>query len=127
MGHAPDFMKGKLMANRSRTVNFHMYFSEEEFELLQRKVELSGLHSKADFIRSLVIHGAVFSLDFRELHQTNWLFSNMANNLNQIAHQANSCGMTTNSDLQEAKRIMDEVWGEQKKFHIALNKTLDRL
>ena len=59
------------MANRERTANFHMYFSEEEFELLQRKVELSESNSMSEFIRRLVVYGAVFSIDFRELHETN--------------------------------------------------------
>ena len=114
------------MAKRERTVNFHMYFSEEEFDLVQRKVELSGSNSMSEYIRKLVIYGAVFSIDFRELHQSNWLLSNLTNNLNQIAHQANSCGMTTNSDLQEARKIIEEVWVEQKKYLHVLTNSLER-
>ena len=114
------------MANRERTVNFHMYFSEEEFELLQKKVELSESNSMSEFIRRLVVYGAVFSIDFRELHETNRLLSNLTNNMNQIAHQANSCGNASNKDLLEAKRIMDDVWVEQKRYLQILTDFLPR-
>ncbi len=122
----PILKKGRIMANRERTVNFHMYFSEEEFELLQRKVELSESNSMSEFIRRLVVYGAVFSIDFRELHETNRLLSNLTNNMNQIAHQANSCGNASNKDLLEAKRIMDDVWIEQKRYLQILTDYLPR-
>ena len=125
-GPAPEFTKGRLMANRSRKINFHMYFSEEEFDLLQRKVELSECNSMSDYMRKLVIYGAVFSIDFRELHQTNWLLSNLTNNLNQIAHQANSCGNVSNKDLQEAKKIMEAVWEEQKNYLQILTNSIQK-
>ena len=114
------------MANRERTVNFHMYFSEEEFDLLQRKVELSGYNSMSQFIRHLVIVGDIFQIDFRELHETNWLLSNLANNLNQIAYRANSSGNVSNEDLKEAKIIMDKVMEEQKKYLQVLTRSLPK-
>ena len=102
------------MANRTRNYRFDFYLSKEEYELLKKKTENAGLHSMADYIRQMIIFGITYTVDFKELHKYNWLLSNLTNNLNQIAHQANSTGMATNSDLREAKRIMEEVWQSQK-------------
>ena len=114
------------MANRERNVGFHMFFSEKEYDLFQRKVELSRLPSKSEYIRQLIIYGTVFYIDFRELHETNRLLSNLTNNLNQIAHQANSCGNASNEDLKEAKKIIEDVWVEQKKYLQVLTKSIQR-
>lgn len=102
------------MVNRTRNINFHLYLSQEEYELLKRKTENAGLHSMADYIRQMIIYGITYTVDFKELHHYNWLLSNLTNNLNQIAHQANASGQTTNSDLKEAKRILEDVWHLQK-------------
>ena len=102
------------MGNRARKKAVFLYLSDEEYDLLKKKTENAGLHSMADYIRQMIIFGITYTVDFKELHHYNWLLSNLTNNLNQIAHQANSSGMTTNSDLREARRIMEEVWQSQK-------------
>ena len=102
------------MGNRARKKAVFLYLSDEEYDLLKKKAENSGLHSMADYIRQMIIYGICYKVDFEELHKYNWLLSNLSNNLNQIAHQANSSGMTNNSDLKEAKRIMEDVWQLQK-------------
>ena len=102
------------MANRTRNYRFDFYLTKEEYELLQKKKELSGLPNMTSYLRQMIIYGICYKVDFEELHKYNWLLSNLSNNLNQIAHQANSSGMTTNSDLKEAKKIMEEVWRLQK-------------
>ena len=102
------------MKNRERKVQFHLYFSEDEYALLKKRTKDSGMTSMADFIRKSVVYGFTYTVDFRELHKYNWLLSNLSNNLNQIAHQANSSGHATNSDLKEALKIMEEVWQSQK-------------
>lgn len=102
------------MKNRSRKISINVYLNEEEFELLKRKVELSNTKSTADYIRQMIINGFTYEVDYSELHRYNYLLSNLTNNLNQIAHQANASGNATNNDLKEAKRIMEEVWQLQK-------------
>ena len=102
------------MANRLRKYRFNFYLSEDEYILLKRKTELSNLPSVSAYIRQMIINGITYDVDYSELHRYNFLLSNLTNNLNQIAHQANSCGNTTNNDLKEAKKIMEEVWQLQK-------------
>ena len=80
------------MKNRERKVQFHLYFSEDEYALLKKRTKDSGMTSMADFIRKSVVYGFTYTVDFRELHKYNWLLSNLSNNLNQIAHHLNGGG-----------------------------------
>ncbi len=102
------------MANRARKYRFNFYLTEDEYDLLKRKKELSNLPSMSAYIRSMIINGITFEVDYSELHRYNYLLSNLTNNLNQIAHQANASGNASNRDLEESKRIMEEVWRLQK-------------
>ena len=102
------------MADRYRKYRFNFYMTEEEYTLLQRKKELSNANSISEYIRQLILNGITYEVDYSELHRYNFLLSNLTNNLNQIAHQANSCENASNSDLKEAKKIMEEVWQLQK-------------
>ena len=102
------------MATRSRKISVNVYLSEDEYDLLKRKTELAGLKSRSEYIRKMIVTGIVYSVDYSEIHHHNWLLSNLTNNLNQIAHQANSSGNASNSDLAEARRILEEVWQLQK-------------
>ena len=102
------------MASQTRKRVLTVYLTDDEYELLVKKSEYAGYKNRSDFIRHLILYGMVYSVDFSEMHHHNWLLSNLANSLNQIAHQANSNGYATSSDLAEAKRIMEEVWQLQK-------------
>lgn len=102
------------MPNRTRKFRFNFYLTEEEYDLLKQKKELSKLPSISAYIRQLIIQGISFEVDYSELHRYNYLLSNLTNNLNQIAHQANACGNATNTDLKEALNIMEEVWQLQR-------------
>ena len=102
------------MKNRERKKQINIYLSEDEFTLLKRKTEMSDSKSVSDYIRHLILIGFTYEVDYSELHRYNFLLSNLTNNLNQIAHQANSSGHADNSDLNEAKRLLEEVWQLQK-------------
>ena len=102
------------MANRSRKIPVTFYLSEDEYDLLVRKTELAGLKSRSEYLRKMILTGIVYSIDYSEIHRNNWLLSNLTNNLNQIAHQANSVGYANSDDLAEAKKILEEVWQLQR-------------
>ena len=102
------------MANRERKNVFTLYLSDQEYALLKAKTEAYGLPSMASYMREMIKNGYTYSVDFRELHRYNFLLSNLTNNLNQIAHQANATGSVSNADLEEARRILEDVWQLQK-------------
>ena len=102
------------MKNRERKVNLHIFLSEDEAELLDKKFKLSRKSSKSAFIRQLIIKGFVFDIDFSEIQRYNYLLSNIANNVNQIAHRCNETRSVYRSDIEELKKEIDKIWQLQK-------------
>ena len=108
------------MASVSRKRVLTVYLDDEEYALLVAKSDFAGMKNRSEFVRHLIKTGVIYSVDFSEMHENNRLLSNLTNNLNQIAHQANSCGYVVKGDLEEAKKILEYVWRLQKSMQSKL-------
>lgn len=102
------------MENRTRKHQVHLDLSDDEWEILNRKCELSHSKSKMEFLRHMIIFGMVYTVDYSELQQYNWYLSNFSNNLNQIARVANETGSISQESINQAVKLMEEVWRLQK-------------
>ena len=104
----------KVRANRTRKNELKIYLSDNEKYILDRKVELSKRKSASDYIRTLILFGFVYDVDYSYLRQYNETLGKISGNLNQIAKRINSTGNVYEEDMAEVKAIMDEVWRMQK-------------
>ena len=100
--------------HRSRKIELKIYMSDNEKYILDRKVELSKRKSVSDYIRTLILFGFVYDVDYSYLRQYNETLGKISGNLNQIAKRINSTGNVYGEDMTEVKAIMDEVWRTQK-------------
>lgn len=108
------------MKNRTRNINLHIFLNEEEAAFLEEKFKGSGLRSKSDFIRHLILDGFVVQIELSDIQRNNFLLSNIANNVNQIAHRINETRSIYQSDIDQLKKEVDEVWQLQKSMLSAL-------
>ena len=104
----------KDRANRTRKNELKIYLSDNEKYILDRKVELSKRKSASDYIRTLILFGFVYDVDYSYLKQYNETLGKISGNLNQIAKRINSTGNVYEEDMAEVKAIMDQVWKTQK-------------
>ena len=104
----------KDKANRTRKNELKIYLSDDEKYILDRKVELSRRKSISDYIRTLILYGFVYDVDYSYLRQYNETLGKISGSLNQIAKRINSTGNVYEEDMKEVKVIMDEVWRTQK-------------
>ena len=102
------------MKNLTRKVNLHVFLSDEEARILEDKFKASGINSKSDFIRRLILEGFVLEVDFSEIQRNNFLLSNIANNVNQVAHRCNETRSVYRSDIEKLKKEIDKIWQLQK-------------
>ncbi len=102
------------MKNRNRKNEFIIYLSNDEKRLLDEKWKLSGLPSKASFIRNLIVYGFVYDIDYSELKQYTAAISKIGNNINQIARKVNTYDIATAEDIEEVKEQMEELWHIQR-------------
>ena len=106
--------RNSMNKKRNRKNAILLYLSDDEKNLLEAKWKLSGLPSKASFIRNLIIYGFVYDIDYSELKQYNTALSQINNNMNQIARKANTYDLATKEDIKKVKEMMDELWHIQR-------------
>lgn len=111
----PKFKKGSIcMANRTRTNRNEFYLNNEEQYILDKKFELSSMKSKSAFLRTLILYGYVYDVDYSFLQNYNVELGRISATLNQIAKRVNTTGNIYEDDIKEVKELMNEVWLTQK-------------
>ncbi len=102
------------MANRKRTNPVQFYLDDDEQYILDEKFRLSGMKSKSAFLRKLILYGYVYDVDYSYLRNYNTELGRISSNLNQITKRVNSTGNIYQEDMDEVKKLMNEVWRTQK-------------
>ena len=102
------------MATSTRTNRNEVYLSDDEQFILNEKFKLSGMKSKADFLRKLILYGYVYEVDYSYLRNYNTELGRISSSLNQIAKRVNSTNHIYKEDIDEVKELMKQVWHTQK-------------
>ena len=95
----------KDRANRTRKNELKIYLSDNEKYILDRKVELSKRKSASDYIRTLILFGFVYDVDYSYLRQYNETLGKISGNLNQIAKRINSTGNVYEDEILEIQAM----------------------
>ncbi|MBQ7653469.1 MAG: plasmid mobilization relaxosome protein MobC [Clostridia bacterium] len=94
----------------NKTHNYKFRVDDDENFLIERKFSESGLSSKSDFFRRMILDGYVITADGESLDKLTKLFGIASNNINQIALVANRSGNVFKEDIDEIKKELNEVW-----------------
>lgn len=109
------FKKGQgQMTNRTRTNRNEFHLNDDEQYILDKKFEASGMKSKSAFLRTLILYGYVYDVDYSLLQNYNVELGRISSNLNQITKRINSTENIYEEDIKEVKELMNEVWRTQK-------------
>lgn len=95
--------------------------NEEEKEILESKYKLSEFHSKSQFIRKMILEGAVIKTDgtFQKISRS---ISGIAANINQIAVRVNSTGSIYADDIEEIRKDVNELWQQLRLYQSEVQK-----
>jgi hypothetical protein len=77
---------------KEKTTGFYFKMSPQEWEWVEKRMAQTNIKNKSAFIRKMCIDGHVINLDTQSLNEIGRLLRITANNVNQIAHRANSGG-----------------------------------
>ena len=102
------------MQNEGRTIPIQIYLTEEEKQILDIKYSMSKSRSRGAYIRKMILEGYVYEVDFSELKRYNFLMSNIATNVNQIAHRINETRSIFQHDIDELKEEIRRLWQLQR-------------
>jgi hypothetical protein len=109
--------------NRSRSRQVKFWVNEEEYELLQKKMEAAGGVNQGAYIRKMILDGYIVNLDIPELKEIIRLLSITSNNVNQMARQLHSTGRIYQQDIGEVEAQLEQNYKMLRKLITKLSKT----
>ena len=109
-----EMEEAKPNRNRSRQVKF--WVSDEEYALLQEKMEVAGGVNQGAYIRKMILDGYIVNLDIPELKEIIRLLSITSNNVNQMARRLNTDGSIYQQDIREVEAQLENNYRMLRKL-----------
>lgn len=104
------------MANRTRKNELKVYLSDEEKEIIDKKIEQAGIKNKSAYVRKMLCDGAIINVDLSIIKEHNTAISRIGNNLNQITKQLNALNYISRDDLKRVEEMSKEIKKMQREI-----------
>jgi hypothetical protein len=95
---------------RKRNIEIIFWVSEQERDLIQRKMAQLGTDNMSAYLRKIAIDGYVVRLELPELREMVSLLRRSSNNLNQIAKRVNETGRFYAADMDDMLQRQEQLW-----------------
>ena len=98
------------MKNRTRPVRVEFRVTEQECQLIRKKMEQLGTKNMGAYLRKMAIDGYIIKVDYTEQKKLAAAVSRVAGNINQICRRINQTGNFYQDDIVELKAKQCEIW-----------------
>lgn len=102
------------MSERRRNVQIKFWVTEEEKELIHKKMQLVPTKNMAAYLRKMAIDGYIVQVDNTDIKNMTAEIHKIGVNINQIAKRANTTGDVYREDIQEIKKGLETIWQLQR-------------
>ena len=99
-----------MMKNRTRPVRIEFRVTEQEHQLIQKKMEQLGTKNMGAYLRKIAIDGYIIKVDYTEQKKLAAAVSRVAGNINQICRRINQTRHFYEDDIVELKAKQCEIW-----------------
>lgn len=90
--------------------------TEEERALIEEKMQQIPTLNLSAYARKMLIDGYIITLDLQEVKGHTVQLQKIGVNVNQIAKRINETGRIYADDMDEMKRVMEEVWRLERRL-----------
>ncbi|MCR0334760.1 MobC family plasmid mobilization relaxosome protein [[Clostridium] innocuum] len=104
------------MENRKRNVQIIVRVTEDERALIEEKMKQIPTMNLSAYSRKMLIDGYIIVLDLQEVKTHTAQLQKIGVNVNQIARRINGTGHIYVDDMDEIKRLMEEVWRLERRL-----------
>ena len=104
------------MENRKRNVQIIVRVTEDERALIEEKMKQIPTMNLSAYSRKMLINGYIIVLDLQEVKTHTAQLQKIGVNVNQIARRINGTGRIYVDDMDEIKRLMEEVWRLERRL-----------
>ena len=110
------------MSSKKRDKNLIFKVNEDEWNLIQKRLEVCEVSSMSELFRHMMIHGIYLEFDHNEMKKIRQSVMSVANNVNQIAHRVNSKSRIYKQELYELQEGVDRLWQQLRFIQLELRK-----
>ena len=97
------------MANRKRSVRVKTYLTEEELQMVHKRMARMGTTNREAYMRKMAIDGYVVRLELPELKEYVALQRVYSKRFNEIAKRVNETDRLYPEDVAEMKEMVDKL------------------
>lgn len=98
------------MAKEKRPNRVTFLLTDEEMEIVSKRMEMLGITSMSAYIRKMILNGFILTLNMPELKEMISLQRYTSNNINQIAKRLNETDRIYTDDMEEIKTNQKKLW-----------------
>ena len=114
--------KAKKPYMRPRNVNLSMKITQEERDMIERRMAQAGMTAIRAYVVKMAIDGRVIHVELDSVREMVRLLSNATNNINQIARKANETGNIYAKDIEALQDEVESIWGQTQVILQKINK-----
>ena len=108
----------KEIIKRTRSVQVRL--SQEEYDFLEQKFQLSGYKSESEFMRIAFFDTLIVKFSTEDMQELLRLVRSISNNVNQIAVRVNSTDKVYVEDMNNIKDGVEKIWQQLRYFQSQL-------
>ncbi len=112
-----------MRRREGRDIGLYTKVSQEEKEIISRKMELLGTTNLRAYLRAylrkMAVDGYIVQLDMRSVVELVKLLRSISSNINQIARRCNETRNLYAQDVEDLQKGCNQVW---KEVHALLKK-----
>ncbi len=95
---------------RKRNIHLHVMVTQEEMNAIRERMAEADITNTGAYVRKMALNGYVLHVDLSPVRELVSLQRRCANNLNQVAIHANSCGVYP-EEIAGLQRDYTKLWG----------------
>ena len=99
-----------MTKKRVRSVPIQVWVRPDELEAIQGRMAEAGVHNMSAYIRKMALNGYVLNIDLAPVRELVSLQRRCANNLNQVAIQANTYGGVYPEEIKALQKDYADLW-----------------
>lgn len=99
-----------MTKKRVRSVPLQVWVRPDELEAIRGRMGEAGIHNMSAYVRKMALNGYVLNVDLGPVRELVSLQRRCANNLNQVAIQANTYGGIYPEEIKALQKDYEKLW-----------------
>ena len=96
---------------REKRLTLHNFkTTEAEDKVIQPKMKAFGITNQSAYLRAMALKGYLLKVNLPEIRELIRLMKNLTNNVNQIARKLNEQGSVYETEMDDIRLRLDELW-----------------